>query len=235
MPSQSKFVRAFQALRGPGMAAILQAEEATLSRLWTSSEYRALPLKGRYIKLVEVVDAKIEATQRQRRLAGRTPQSECSAGCSSCCSSQHILLSHLEAKALIGVIDQVPTKQREEVLSQIASSEPTGNAKGTACALLLDDLCSAYQGRPMMCRTYLSTSVQRCLEFAAGSPKTPPVLGNPGIVGLAALSAANSDKQPRYEINSLLARVFGDPALLATWLDGDPPVIWDLAVKETRW
>lgn len=235
MSSQSKFVRSVLALRGPQMASIVQAEEATLSQLWTSSEYRALPLKGRYIKLVEVVDAKIAATERQRFEAADAPRSECSAGCSSCCRSQHILLSHLEAQVLVSVIHQLPAEQRALVLSQIAAAEPTGDAKGTACAVLREDLCSAYEGRPMMCRTYLSTSVQRCLEFAAGSSKPPQVLGYPGFVGIAALSAANTDKQPRYEINTLLARMFGDVGLLEAWLSGNPSVIWDLAVKETRW
>src|ERR1700712_2645368 len=104
----SKFTRAMQTLHGSKIAAVVANEEQALGRLWTSSDYRALPLKGRYIKLVELVDEKIAMSQAQRQLAADLPRSECAEGCSSCCSSHHILLSHLEAQVLVGTVDQLP-------------------------------------------------------------------------------------------------------------------------------
>lgn len=101
-----------------------------------------------YRQLIEHVD-KLTArlsSQYARHLV-------CRSGCSGCCR-HHLSVFAVEAAAVRQAVDVLPeplrqrlTQQAHKVLEMEAHGEPT------ACPMLVDDRCSIYAARPLICRT----------------------------------------------------------------------------------
>ena len=73
-------------------------------------------------------------------------QLSCRAGCSACC--QHLTLFPVEAANLVTAVEQLPSELRALLAGRIQWPE-----SGT-CPLLLDDRCTVYSNRPVICRTH---------------------------------------------------------------------------------
>lgn len=86
-----------------------------------------------YIALIQEVDAQVAALSSLHRSHLR-----CAPGCSTCC--RNFSVSPIEA-ALIG-----------EQLG-LAPMGPSSKTTGDTCRFLIDDLCSIYVYRPLICRT----------------------------------------------------------------------------------
>src|SRR5262245_41766590 len=77
----------------------------------------------------------------------------CRAGCSGCCH-HHLSVFAVEAEAARAAIEALPAPIRDRVEGQ-AREVIKREAQGVPapCPLLVDDRCSIYQSRPLICRT----------------------------------------------------------------------------------
>ncbi|MGH9938521.1 MAG: YkgJ family cysteine cluster protein [Blastocatellia bacterium] len=77
----------------------------------------------------------------------------CRAGCSGCCH-HHLSVFAVEAEEARAAVEALPAprrKQVEEQAREVIKREAQG--KPVSCPLLIDDRCSIYQSRPLICRT----------------------------------------------------------------------------------
>jgi Fe-S-cluster containining protein len=78
---------------------------------------------------------------------------QCGAGCSGCCQ-HHLSVFAVEAAVLTEAIAALPEATQTRIRQQaedINKREAKGEA--VACPLLVDNLCSVYEARPLICRT----------------------------------------------------------------------------------
>lgn len=77
----------------------------------------------------------------------------CQAGCSGCCH-HHLSVFPIEADAVREAIAALPEQDRS-VIEQQARKVIEREAKGepVACPLLVENRCSIYEARPLICRT----------------------------------------------------------------------------------
>jgi Fe-S-cluster containining protein len=101
-----------------------------------------------YHKLIKGVDdlaAKLSARYSKHLV--------CRAGCSGCCH-HHLSVFPVEAEEVRKVVEDMPEQIRvrvEEQAREVIKREAEG--RPVACPLLLDDRCSIYESRPLICRT----------------------------------------------------------------------------------
>ncbi len=101
-----------------------------------------------YRKFIEQVDrlaAKLQA-RYSRHLA-------CRAGCAGCCH-HHLSVFAVEAEEARAAVEALPAPIRarvEEQAREVIEREDRGEP--VACPLLVDDRCSIYESRPLICRT----------------------------------------------------------------------------------
>ncbi len=78
---------------------------------------------------------------------------QCGAGCSGCCH-HHLSVFAVEAAVLTEAIQALPEAMQQRIQQQ-AEDVKNREAKGesVACPLLVDNLCSVYESRPLICRT----------------------------------------------------------------------------------
>ena len=129
-------------------------------------------------------------------------QIACRAGCSGCC--RHLALFPVEAANLVTAVEQLPSEVRSLLAGRIHWPE-----NGT-CPLLLDDRCTVYDNRPVICRThglplladvYGIQTVDCCPENFRGAAALPgsAVLHleslNSALVAINALFVAQNDEQ----------------------------------------
>jgi Fe-S-cluster containining protein len=122
----------------------------------------------------------------------------CKAGCAACCR-QLVPISWTEARQLRALVDAMPEPRRSEVRARFADAvdrldaagllaevrsfdalpekqfltvHPRYLALGIACPFLVDESCSIYAHRPLICREYLVTSpAELCFEAASPQAK----------------------------------------------------------------
>jgi hypothetical protein len=95
------------------------------------------------------------------------------------------------------------------------------------CAVLENDLCSAYAARPLVCRATVSTSLDACIVASQGGPDAIPVPsqfvalrgGHDQCLWAALTETGLPDTS--YELNAALALVIDDPAAEQRWLAGE--------------
>ncbi|MCX5865515.1 MAG: YkgJ family cysteine cluster protein [Deltaproteobacteria bacterium] len=92
-----------------------------------------------YHQLIAALDAEIA---RIGEMHGATLS--CGPGCASCCLAFSVL--PIEAACLREAIGALPPTSRELLGCNLAESD-------NRCPLLIDDLCSIYAARPVICRT----------------------------------------------------------------------------------
>lgn len=99
------------------------------------------------------------------------PVLHCKKACTYCCRKPGVLVSVPE---LLRVLDYVRTHFDDPVVSALRerstryAAQVDGrdvnqpSAESVPCPLLVDDLCSVYEARPLVCRGYNSTDVEAC-------------------------------------------------------------------------
>lgn len=77
----------------------------------------------------------------------------CRRGCSGCCYTR-LSVFEVEAAALRAAIGELPPEIRQRIADQARQVEAeTREGARVACPLLVDDQCSVYSARPLICRT----------------------------------------------------------------------------------
>ena len=161
----------------------------------------------------------------------------CRAGCNFCCHLRVMVLPH-EAIALFRYLgSRMPTERAQAVrkrilenAAHIARLAREGRmATGIPCAFLVDGRCSAYEARPAACSGYHSLSKEKCQESYDNGGNLPA--GIPMLKALSYVAAAleegmdqalNAAKlsATRVELNTAVAALIGDPALIQRWRAG---------------
>src|SRR5215467_1438567 len=98
-----------------------------------------------FIEHVDRLTAKLQARYSKHLV--------CRAGCSGCCR-HHLSVFAVEAEEARAAIESLPPPIRvrvEEQAREVINREAQGER--VACPLLVDDRCSIYQSRPLICRT----------------------------------------------------------------------------------
>jgi hypothetical protein len=116
-----------------------------------------------YDHLIEQIDALVAmlSSYYSRHLI-------CHAGCSGCCY-HHLSIFAIEAAAVRRAIESVPDDLRGRIEAQARSlGERESRGEKIACPLLVDDRCSIYESRPIICRTQ---GLPLLLEADDGAPE----------------------------------------------------------------
>jgi Fe-S-cluster containining protein len=117
-----------------------------------------------YRSVSELLDSFLE------RSASEGVPAECQNGCSWCCHQEMFAVTH-ELLFLYGyALKHLSEKQREGVLDRsrekvkLTLNKPIEEQLKvrSACPLLFEGSCLAYEARPMACRIYLSSSSRSC-------------------------------------------------------------------------
>ena len=156
----------------------------------------------------------------------------CARGCAACCKRQPVPVTPPEALALSRLVDRLPEPRRSAVRAAFASAtervrgaglyetytdrDPTLTrevamdttrrymALGIHCPFLLDDACSIYEHRPLVCRQYLVTSApELCLD-----PLDQPIRRVPVPIALATALLETTEAlngTPQYTVPLVLA------------------------------
>ncbi|MBX7082812.1 MAG: YkgJ family cysteine cluster protein [Nannocystaceae bacterium] len=161
-------------------------------------------------------DAGAALVQLRRRVGdhfdaavARTPEAfACRPGCSRCCGVRFGVFS-VEADRIAAALRELAARdpaQRERVRAQ--GRDPQHGA----CALLIDDRCSIYDERPLICRSHglpvrSAGRVEVCpLNFVAHEPPAPSVLALDALnAPLSVLARMWDPGAPRVELAELAA------------------------------
>ena len=105
-----------------------------------------------------------------QRIAEIADQADCTIGCSQCCHRLLVTISGSEAARFAAHLGEMPPRQREETVKRLkvqakAEQEDAGVEYNTPCGFLVDDLCTIYETRPLVCRGYLSSDRKYCAEM----------------------------------------------------------------------
>ena len=185
--------------------------------------------------------ARLGALQREV-IAQTAVELACARGCSYCCHLRveirphdaFVLARHIEAS--FGAEQRAAALERiEDNLRRIAALTPEQHVRaGIPCALLVDGVCSAYEGRPATCRKYYSVSVDTCRNAHAdtSAPLTGDIeddavrlAGNAVALGYAqGLEDAGYDAT-LYELHFALHAALTNPRAEKRYRQGKRPFI----------
>ena len=166
----------------------------------------------------------------------------CERGCSYCCHLRveirpheaFVLAQHIQSKFTSA--QQASAMARiEENLKQIAPLTAEQHIRaGIPCALLIDGVCSVYEGRPAACRKYYSASVDTCRDAFndTSAPVTGPLeheqvrlAGNAVALGYAkGLEEAGHDCT-LHELHFALHAALTKPKAEKRYRDGKKPFV----------
>lgn len=161
----------------------------------------------------------------------------CKAGCSWCCHIRVELLPH-EAIALFRYINtQLEPGERKATIERINANakqierltDKQHRCTNIQCALLVNNRCSVYPARPMLCGGHHSLDVDACTEgFEKPTIEEDiiPLIDTLAVVrGMMmvatqeALDKLELDNQS-IELHTALAALFRDPSLIGRWRGG---------------
>ncbi|MFM2423175.1 MAG: hypothetical protein RL291_1705 [Pseudomonadota bacterium] len=171
-----------------------------------------------------------QAFETASRIAAPSDKLACAKGCAYCCHVR-VLVSVPEAFLIARwVLAKGPThvlefRQRAQKIAG-KSAEQRFGAK-LPCPLLVNNVCSAYQNRPLNCRQTTSMAVAPCIEEFEGKPGDVSVPAhyplhaeNARILEATALVAAGKPVV-FYELASAVLRILDTPDAEARWMAGD--------------
>ena len=153
--------------------------------------------------------------------SGRTVA--CQKGCGHCCKGEKISLTWREAKSIAAVLGSMP----DEVLQKVQRQAKKGRTKnfknglGSPCALLVDDVCSVYDARPMTCRGLFSSSLDDCLARYKNGTAISELL-YPRAIEFS-FETIVGDYLEVYEMNTIMDFMLKKQQNLAKYVSGELP------------
>jgi Fe-S-cluster containining protein len=163
------------------------------------------------------------------------PKIGCGAGCAHCCY-QNVEATIPEAILVAAHLADPSDPRRDAVLTAAAArrrmSDKQRRRAGRACPLLIDNRCSVYEDRPLMCRAMLAVDGDQCGAalasiLAGGEEKQIEqfttvqyyVLGDQaGIRGICKDMGLQYDL---VELTDAVAAILRDPTLPERWIAGE--------------
>jgi len=97
----------------------------------------------------------------------------CTKGCAKCCKNGEYPFSEIEYRLLTLGFSKLPTEKKEQIIKNVVEikKQKALHEEGTftyPCPFLLDDLCSVYDYRGIICRTFGLIT-----KFEDNTPKIP--------------------------------------------------------------
>ena len=92
----------------------------------------------------------------------------CKKGCSYCCKQGDFPMSEIEYKYLMLGFDKFDEATKKEINKNIKKIKEQQNKDSYICPFLINDICSVYEYRPFVCRTFGVLT-----EDAKGNPTFP--------------------------------------------------------------
>ncbi len=194
-------------------------------------------------KLRQIVDDAHSFADRNREYFAVPGLLACQKGCAWCCSFQvtvpagevfriaDYLRENLSAEQLTKVRARLA-----EVVQKTAGMDGQERAlSGVPCALLVDNACSVYPVRPLVCRGCSSTNAATCEEatkrpgVAVQSSATQRAIYDGTSVGLFSALAEAGWPIETYDLCSALLIALDNPEAADRWLAREPvlePALW---------
>ena len=92
----------------------------------------------------------------------------CRAGCSGCCQ-HHLAVFPVEADFIAAALAALPLEKQQQIAQQARDAQVNeAHNLAVACPLLVEDRCSIYHARPVICRTQ---GLPLLLEAEDGAPE----------------------------------------------------------------
>lgn len=134
----------------------------------------------------------------------------CKAGCSNCCKKGDYPMSQIELEYLMQGYINAPDDVKQQIQKNVDEMQ-----KGEACPFLINDLCSVYEYRPIVCRihglAYLINKTTMKLPECANEGKNYSKIYRNGEVVLFNPIKDDLDK---------MNKKFGEIKNLYDWLKG---------------
>lgn len=114
-------------------------------------------------------------------VAALAPHVACKPGCSQCCHMNTVVYQH-EAERLAEVTGRRMVRLPFRPLGTVHAEGMKFN--GTACPFLLENRCSVYEDRPLVCRTHhsLRDSVEECSMALPAAKQVRPPMYDPDLL-----------------------------------------------------
>lgn len=225
-----ELARTLEEVRAKGLSApdALPVEVAALAK-FVDEIVGSNPGTGTSTRLVSAL-ARIQ--DRANSIAARdVPGIACREGCSHCCK----LFVSATPPHIFAVADYFRRHRNPGELEGLRLREQrtrgldvAGRSKGlAACAFLENDRCSAYDVRPLSCRSYFSMDVEKCLaSFGENAPNIPmPAFGSNyrWVFDQAVWAILTARGLPRrgYELGHAVVVALDDPTAEDRWYQGD--------------
>jgi len=177
---------------------------------------------GRAARFIHAVVEKSSA--RHRSAAGEIA---CRKGCAFCCKNYVSATPPL----IFAVADALRANLNPAAGGRIRAAEKltrgltltVRRAGHQPCALLLDDVCTVYAARPLACRTFVSTNLAACEQWAPEIPVPEVSKRIRSACAQALLAAMRAHGLPlhSYELNHAVVLALDEPDAERRWLGGE--------------
>ncbi len=155
---------------------------------------------------------------------------ECGPGCSACCH-QNVEVSIPEA-ILVSLQVADPADPRREAILETSDAVRGLDQEARVrtrlpCPLLVDDKCSVYENRPLLCRATLSPCAKACYDVFEGKATRLQIYCGPQFFALGdkdAMRGICKDLGLQYDDVDLLqtlAAILRDPSTVVRWAAGE--------------
>jgi Fe-S-cluster containining protein len=106
----------------------------------------------------------------------------------------------------------------------VATKDAKTFRRGTPCVFLVDDACSIYAVRPLMCRKCNSLDVAKCKDPQATVPENPELAHKTGAIMHGTISAYGRNKLPAqaHDLARSVLRALTDSTAETRWYAGAP-------------
>lgn len=184
---------------------------------------------NRYRKYLELLDVRLG-----HMFEKQAPFIKCKEGCAYCCKEGEYPLSELEYVNLMMYYDTLPNDTKGTINNNIDNLLKSNRQKCYECPFLINNTCSVYPARPLLCRSFGLISFMNdgrpkmpfCVEFGLNyadvCDKESHTLTKCATDGTEP-KAYNIDRRTlrNKEIEELFDIYFGEDKALVEWLRED--------------
>ena len=183
---------------------------------------------NRYRDYLEFIDNKLK-----KMFESQSVYIKCKKGCSLCCKEGEFPMSELEFVYMMLAYMKLSNSLRETVDKQIRALLESNADRLYSCPFLINDECSIYQGRPIICRTFgliyynkkerfkVPFCVDLGLNYSDVYNKDTEKIDSAKLIGNTQISAFNIERSVlrSKKIERSFELFFGEDKRMADWLE----------------